>query len=133
MTGTPPPPGDDRPVVLLVEDDEDVITMLVQILEHDGFAVDVARDGLEGLVKLQAGRHDLALLDIMMPDISGVRVLEQLIEEGDGRLDVPIIVITGSPEGAGEARLILGADDVFTKPFDPDHLIARMRARLDRE
>jgi DNA-binding response OmpR family regulator len=133
MTATPPRDGEDLPLVLLIEDDEDVISLLVQILELDGFAVDVARDGLEGLVKLRSGRPDLALLDIMMPDVSGVRVLEQLIEEGDGRLDVPVIVITGSPEGAGEARLILGADDVFTKPFDPDQLIARMRVRLDRE
>ena len=116
--------------VLIVEDDRDVITLLVEILSHEGFQPIVAADGLEGLLKIQTGQPDLALLDIMMPDINGVRVLEQLLEEGAGELPVPIIVMTGSPEGAARSRQLLGRDRVFEKPFDPDHLIQRIRSLL---
>ncbi|MBW3659795.1 MAG: response regulator, partial [Actinobacteria bacterium] len=75
---------EDAPRVLIVEDDRDVITLLVEILSHEGFDPVVAADGLEGLLKIQTGQPDLALLDIMMPDVNGVRVLEQLLEEGAG-------------------------------------------------
>lgn len=119
-----------RPAVLLVEDDEDVIRLLVEILSHEGFDVTVAKDGLEGLLKLQSGQPDVALLDIMMPDVNGVRVLEQLFEENDGEPDVAVIVITGSPDGAAKSRRLLGSDNVFEKPFNPDDLVARIRARL---
>lgn len=127
-TGTPL--DADAPRILIVEDDKDVITLLVEILSHEGFDPSVAEDGLEGLLKIQTGQPDLALLDIMMPDINGVRVLEQLLEEGAGELPVPIIVMTGSPEGAARSRQLLGRDRVFEKPFDPDRLIQRIRALL---
>ncbi|MDX1620892.1 MAG: response regulator, partial [Nitriliruptorales bacterium] len=100
------------------------------LLRHEGFAPSVAADGLEGLMKLQTGQPDLALLDIMMPDVNGVRVLEQLLEEGDGQLPVPIIVITGAPGAAARSREILGPENVFEKPFAPQALITRMRQRL---
>lgn len=116
--------------VLIVEDDQDVITLLVEILSHEGFEPIVAADGLEGLLKIQTGQPDIALLDIMMPDINGVRVLEQLLEEGGGELPVPIVVMTGSPEGAARSRQLLGRDRVFEKPFDPDRLVQRIRALL---
>lgn len=121
---------DGTPRILIVEDDRDVITLLVEILSHEGFAPIVAADGLEGLLKIQTGQPDLALLDIMMPDVNGVRVLEQLLEEGAGELPVPIIVMTGSPEGAARSRQLLGRDQVFEKPFDPDRLVQRIRALL---
>jgi DNA-binding response OmpR family regulator len=116
--------------VLIVEDDRDVITLLVEILRHEGFDVTVAEDGLAGLLKIQTGQPDLALLDIMMPEINGVRVVEQLLEEGGGQLPVPIIVMTGSTEAAARSRRLLGAADVFEKPFDPDRLVQRIHARL---
>jgi DNA-binding response OmpR family regulator len=116
--------------VLIVEDDRDVVTLLVEILRHEGFTATVAEDGLAGLLKIRTGQPDLALLDIMMPDVDGVRVLEQLLEEGGGELPVPIIVMTGSPEGAARARKLLGPADVFEKPFDPDRLVGRIRAHL---
>lgn len=119
--------------VLIVEDDRDVITLLVEILRHEGFAPSVAADGLEGLLKIRTGQPDVALLDVMMPDVDGLRVLEQLLEEHDGHLPVPIIVMTGSPEGAARARRLLGSADVFEKPFDPDPLIRRIRAHLQPE
>lgn len=118
------------PKVLLIEDDPDIVTLLVEILSQEGFEVTVARDGLEGLLQLRGDPPELALLDIMMPDVDGVRVLEQLLEEGDGELGFPIIVITGSPDGADRSRELLGAANVFEKPFAPRSLVTRMRARL---
>ncbi len=121
----------DAPHVLIVEDDGDVITLLVEILRQEGIESTVAEDGLSGLLKIQTGAPDVALLDIMMPDINGVRVLEQLLEEGDGGLPVPIIVMTGSPDGAARSRRLIGAADVFEKPFDPEALIQRIRHHTD--
>ncbi len=112
--------------VLVIEDDRDVVTLLEQLLLHEGHTVDIARDGLEGLVKLSTTRPDAVLLDIMMPDVDGHRVLSQLLEEGEGTVPFPVIVITGSPEGAAKARVLLGDANVFEKPFDPQPLLDRV-------
>ena len=114
--------------VLIIEDDENVAELLEEILRQHGYDPSVAADGLQGLLKLQTGGTDVALLDIMMPDVNGVRVLQQLLEENGGALPLPIIVITGSPEGARRAAEVLGRENVFEKPFDPDQLIARVDA-----
>ncbi len=116
--------------ILVIEDDPDVTTLLAEILRHEGFEVDVAADGLAGLLKLQSAQADVTLLDIMMPDVDGERVLAQLREEGGGTVRERVIVITGSPEGADRARDVLGNENVFDKPFDPELLIARIRAVL---
>lgn len=121
----------DAPRVLVIEDDHHVVRLLTEILHHEGFAVDVADDGLTGLLKLRSGRADVALLDIMMPDVDGLRLLRQLLEESETGLALPIIVITGSPEGARESRALLGDDDVLEKPFDPAQLLRRIRAHTD--
>ncbi len=113
--------------ILIVEDDDTVAELLEEILGHEGYDAEVASDGLEGLVKLQTGAVDLAVLDIMMPNVNGVRVLQQLLEENSGALPVPVIVITGSPEGARRSAELLGRENVFEKPFDPDELIKRIQ------
>ncbi len=113
--------------VLVIEDDVDVVNLLEQLLEHEGYDVATAGDGLEGLVKLSTAGPDAVLLDIMMPDIDGHRVLKQLLEENDGDVPFPVIVITGSPEGAAQARVLLGPENVFEKPFDPQPLLDRLR------
>lgn len=113
--------------VLVIEDDADVVNLLEQLLEHEGYDVAAASDGLEGLVKLTTARPDAVLLDIMMPDVDGHRVLKQLLEENDGDVPFPVIVITGSPEGAAQARVLLGPENVFEKPFDPQLLLDQLR------
>lgn len=118
--------------ILVIEDDRSVSDLLVTMLEGEGHEARVAGDGLEGLLKVQLGQVDLALLDIMMPDVDGERVLRQLLEEGDGTLPVPIVVMTGSPDGAATARTLLGRENVFEKPFDPDALLARVRDLLTK-
>lgn len=115
----------DRPTVLVVEDDRSVREMLALLLRRSDVAVDVvtARDGLEGLLKVQIHQPDVVILDIMMPDLSGMRVLDQMAAE---HTDIPVIVITGKPQAAEEARARLGAANVFGKPFEIDDLLARI-------
>lgn len=119
--------------VLVIEDDESVVQFLEAYLADQGYEVETAPDGLVGLVKLHMGRPDAIVLDIMMPDVDGIRVLEQMIEEGGGQLPQPVIVITGYPEGAARCRELLDPADVFEKPFDPDDLVARLVAHLGQE
>lgn len=116
--------------VLVIEDDETVARLLVELLDQEGYEPVLAADGLEGLLKLRTSRFDLALLDIMMPDVDGTRLLEQMLEEGDGQLGLPVIVVTGSPAGAAESRRVLGPEHVFEKPFEPAALMARVNAAL---
>jgi DNA-binding response OmpR family regulator len=115
--------------VLIVEDDVHVVTMLRELLRVEGYETTEARDGLVGLLKLTTSGVDAVLLDVMMPDLDGVRVLEQLLEE-HGEVPVPILVITGSPDGARRCRELLDPADVFEKPFDPRLLLARLQDRL---
>jgi DNA-binding response OmpR family regulator len=112
------------PLVLVVEDDKGVRTLLETVLETEGFAVASARDGLEGLLKLRMQPPAALILDIMMPDVGGLRVLDELAEEHAG---LPVIVVTGKPEAAADARERLGEENVFDKPFDVDELMARVR------
>ena len=116
--------------ILVVEDDTHVVAMLREVLHQEGFEVDTAQDGLAGLLALNTIDADAVLLDIMMPDVDGVRVIQQLLEEHGGVLPVPVIVITGSPDGARRCRDLLGDDEVFTKPFDPSALVDHLRSRL---
>lgn len=114
--------------VLVIEDDLSVVALLEHVLAQDGHTVTVVNDGFAGLLALQdVGAHDVVLLDIMMPDVDGHRVLDQLREEHADDLPVPVIVVTGSPRGAARARDQLGADRVVEKPFDPHDLLALIR------
>ncbi len=118
-----------QPLVLVV-DDEPRITKLVAIsLTEDGFRVITAATGEEALVKAEHYRPDVVLLDIVLPDIDGIEVMQQLRE---GRA-VPVILLTAKGSTADKAKgLDLGADDYVAKPFHPDELAARVRAVLRR-
>ena len=113
-----------EPTVLIVEDDRGVRDLLVTVLAAEGFDVRTGRDGLEGLLKLRMWAPAAVVLDIMMPDVSGLRVLDALAEE---HADVPVIVVTGKLEAAAQACERLGARNVFRKPFDVDELVARIQ------
>jgi len=113
------------PVVLVVEDDPSVRKLLETVLEEDGYEVILAQDGLEGLAKVAMRRPDLMVLDVMMPDVGGLRVLDQMEEEG---IRIPVVVITGKEEALPALRERLGAANVFGKPFDLDVLSARIAA-----
>ncbi len=113
----------DSRTVLIVEDDRAVRELIETLLAAEGIEVKTARDGLEGLLKLRMHDPAVVVLDIMMPDVGGLRVLDELASE---HADVPVIVVTGKPEAAEEARKRLGRENVFDKPFEIDDLLNRI-------
>jgi DNA-binding response OmpR family regulator len=111
--------------VLVVEDDPSVRGLLQTLLSAEGYDVATASDGLAGLVKASRQRPSLILLDLMMPDLGGVRVLEEL--GADPLLaDVPVIVVTGKLDAVPAIAAQLGDDSVFAKPFSVAELLARV-------
>lgn len=115
--------------VLLVDDDVELTDLLKDYLEQEGFGITVAHDGKEGIAKALSGQHDVAVLDVMMPHMSGVEVLQHI------RLTsrMPVLMLTA--KGDDIDRIIgleLGADDYVPKPCTPRELVARIRAILRR-
>jgi two-component system alkaline phosphatase synthesis response regulator PhoP len=116
--------------VLLIEDNEDLAFGLKNNLEIEGYEVEVALDGLAGLRRAREGVFDLAVLDLMLPGMSGFTVLARLREESR---TLPVLVLTARGEEADKVRgLRLGADDYVTKPFGLLELLARIEAMLRR-
>ena len=118
---------DDRKTVLLVEDDEAVRQLVRVSLELSDFEVVEAKDGLEGLLFLDLHHPDVVVLDLMMPDVGGERMLAQLRATPETKR-VPVVIITGKPEVAPEVIGLVGKENFLPKPFDPDQLIARVQA-----
>lgn len=110
--------------ILIIEDDNGVRRLLETLLEHEGFTVSSARDGVEGLLKVRMLSPAALVLDIMMPGVGGLQVLDELAAESP---DLPVMVLTGKPAAADIARERLGEANVFDKPFDIDQLVARLR------
>lgn len=119
----------DRKKVLLVEDDESVRQLVRVTLDLNGFDVVEAKDGLEGLLMLDMHRPDAVVLDLMMPDVGGERMLAQLRANEETKR-TPVVIITGKPEVAPEVIGLVGRENFFPKPFDPDAVIARLEAML---
>ena len=113
--------------VLVVEDDPSVRGLLHTLLTGEGYEVATASDGLAGLVKASSSKPDLMLLDLMMPDLGGVRVLEE-IRSDPTMSDIPVIVVTGKLEAVPSLRGLLGDDNVFVKPFGVTELLDRVAA-----
>jgi two-component system response regulator ArlR len=112
--------------ILVVEDDTAINRVLQLELEHEGFEVDVARDGLAGLEKALK-EPDLVILDLMLPRMDGLEVCKRIRSKSN----VPIIMLTAKDRVPDRvAGLDLGADDYITKPFSTEELLARVRARL---
>ena len=116
--------------VLIVEDDPEMGAALSTGLGAEGFAVDVASDGVDGLKMAYENAFDLIVLDIMLPRLSGYEVCRRLRESGS---TVPILMLTAKDGEFDEAdALDLGADDYLSKPFSFVVLLARIRALLRR-
>ncbi len=112
--------------ILVVEDDAAILRVLQLELEHEGYEVEVARDGLAGLEKALK-EPDLVILDLMLPKMDGLEVCSRLRSKSA----VPIIMLTAKDRIPDRvAGLDTGADDYLTKPFSIDELLARIRARL---
>jgi len=116
--------------ILLIEDNRDLAYGLRNNLEIEGFSVEVCEDGRSGLEAAQRSQPQLVILDLMLPELDGFRVLRALREE---KSRVPILILTARGEEADKVRgLRLGADDYVTKPFGLLELLARVEALLRR-
>ena len=111
--------------VLVVEDDPSVRGLLHTLLSAEGYDVATASDGLAGLVKAASSQPALILLDLMMPDLGGVRVLEELQDDPE-LAGTPVIVVTGKIDAVPGMRDLLGEERVFLKPFAVAELLARV-------
>jgi two-component system alkaline phosphatase synthesis response regulator PhoP len=115
--------------ILIVDDDEKILKTLRAYLEHDGFSVGIAIDGVMALEQARERAPDLVVLDLMLPQLDGIEVCRQLREHGS----VPIIMLTARTTEPDKLRgLKAGADDYITKPFSPRELVARIHAVLRR-
>jgi DNA-binding response OmpR family regulator len=113
--------------ILLVEDEEKLARMVEMELKYEGYEVEKALDGRKGLELALNGTCDLVLLDIMLPQLSGMEVLRRLRRESQ----VPVIMLTARDSVVDKvAGLDSGADDYITKPFAIEELLARIRAAL---
>jgi two-component system response regulator CpxR len=115
--------------LLLVDDDAELCAMMREFFADAGHRVDCASTGTEGLTRALNGVYDLVILDVMLPALDGFSVLQQLRH----RKNLPVIMLTARVQQQDRIRgLDAGADDYLPKPFDPDELLARIRAVLRR-
>ncbi|HEX7647458.1 MAG TPA: response regulator transcription factor [Noviherbaspirillum sp.] len=115
--------------VLLIDDDIELVEMLKEYLEQDGFAVQAVHDGQQGLAAALTGGFDIAVLDVMMPKVDGVDTLRRLRRESR----MPVLMLTAKGDDTDRILgLELGADDYVPKPCSPRELCARLRAILRR-
>ena len=115
--------------ILVVEDDLDACEMLVEYLAFEGFNVSAVHSGVDGIAFLKSNSPDIILLDIMMPQMSGIEMLKLLRQTKD----VPVSLLTAKHDDTAKVLgLELGADDYRTKPYNPSELTARIKAILRR-
>jgi DNA-binding response OmpR family regulator len=120
---------DQTATVLVVDDEEDIVALMRDFLEADGYRVLTAADGHEALASLDDDHVDCVLLDIMMPGISGFDVLRRIRETSN----VPVLFLSAKQEDSDKIRgLGLGGDDYIVKSATPGEIVARVRAVLRR-
>ncbi len=119
----------EAPRILLVEDEESLADSVRYNLEREGFGVIVAADGRRAIERFRADHPSLVILDLMLPELSGLDVCRMIRQESN----VPIIMVTAKDSEADKVTgLELGADDYVTKPFSIRELVSRVRAHLRR-
>lgn len=118
--------------ILVVEDDDDIRELVSHTLLIEGYAVTAAANGKDALARAKAEYHDLAILDIMLPDIDGLEVCRRLKADAATRR-LPVMLLTARSEDVDiVVGLEMGAEDYITKPFSPRVLLARVKAALRR-
>jgi CheY-like chemotaxis protein len=117
--------------ILIIEDYEATVEMLTNVLELNGYEVNVATDGPSGLKKAASGKPALILLDIMMPEMSGIEICQKLKSEPKTK-QIPIIIVSVKATDEDVKKgLACGADAYITKPFDPFDLIEKVQKYLE--
>jgi two-component system phosphate regulon response regulator PhoB len=118
--------------VLVVDDEPDIVALVAYHLAKSGYGVSTATTGADAIEKARAEQPAAIVLDLMLPDMSGFKVLEKLRAE-DGTKSVAVLMLTARRDEPDKIRgLSLGADDYLTKPFSPQELILRIGAILRR-
>jgi two-component system phosphate regulon response regulator PhoB len=119
--------------ILVVDDEPDVVDLVRYNLAQNGYEVETAADGAEALLKVKNAAPDLILLDLMLPEMSGLEVCK-LLRRDAKTATIPIIMLTA--KAAEIDRILgleLGADDYVTKPFSPRELVLRVKKRLEQK
>lgn len=115
--------------ILLIEDEEKIARFIELELKHEGYDIEKAFDGRNGLELAQSGGFDLILLDIMLPELNGLEVLRRVRKNSD----IPVIMLTARDAVMDKVSgLDAGADDYITKPFAIEELLARIRVALKK-
>lgn len=115
--------------VLLVDDDVELVSMLREYIESEGFAADAVHDGEAGVAAALSGQYAIVVLDVMMPRVNGIEALRRIRAHSQ----VPVLMLTARGDDVDRiVGLELGADDYVPKPCTPRELVARLRAILRR-
>jgi two-component system OmpR family response regulator len=115
--------------ILVVEDEPDLLRSLAQALREEGYAVDTAADGEDGLFDAECNEYDAIVLDVMLPKLDGWELLRRLRKTKK----TPVLMLTARDQSRDRVRgLDTGADDYVVKPFDLEELLARLRALIRR-
>lgn len=115
--------------ILVVDDDRDIVDSISIFLSAEGYRVLKAYNGLDALEKLNDNQVHLMILDVMMPQLDGIKTLMKLRQSRN----IPVILLSAKSEDADKILgLTAGADDYVTKPFNPSELVARVRSQLRR-
>lgn len=110
--------------IMIIDDDTHISDMLSEVLENEGYTVSKAYSGTEAMLILSQNKPDLVLLDLMLPGLSGEKLLPKI-------KDIPVIVVSAKTDTADKVGLLLGgAADYITKPFDIQELLARITVQL---
>lgn len=118
--------------ILIIEDEEKIARFVELELQHEGYTAAKATDGRTGLEMAETGAYDLIILDIMLPQLSGIEVLRRLRKSpNEAAANVPVILLTARDAVTDKVTgLDMGANDYMTKPFAIEELLARIRAAL---
>ena len=115
--------------ILIIEDDENILQLERDYLEANGFEVDTANNGEDGLKKALNNQYSLILLDIMLPKMDGFEVCKKI----RGTKDIPVLLVSAKKDDSAKINgLGFGADDYIVKPFSPSELVARVKAHINR-
>lgn len=115
--------------ILVVDDDREIVRSLSKLLEHEGYRVYQAYDGLQALDTVATGDVHLILLDVMMPKLNGLSALMKIRE----KKNIPVIMLSAKSEESDKVLgLSMGADDYVTKPYNTAELMARVQSQLRR-